>query len=318
MVRLMSAAAVFGAASILSGGNSTIYTPSPYSTIAPIAASTYSPGGIIPAGQGARDFVVSADGSTFYVVDQQAITSIDRNSGQVIRRYQTKNRLFPTAVPIAVAPDRSRIYVGTCTWGAAALMCRGGNLEVIDAATGASLAVISMGEDEVVAIAAAPNGQTVYVLHLHGFNCCTGTGSPPPSNSFSAIDAATLQVGASLPATAHYLTIGSTPNLIAVTSDSQTAYLWGGNDVDKVDLATFGYSSKVTLETTVACLSLSGDGGTLAVLGIDEPTGELYFIDTATFTPSPAMTIGFYPRNWRSIRRARWSTFRLQRRTAGA
>jgi DNA-binding beta-propeller fold protein YncE len=164
-----------------------------------------------------------------------------------------------------------------------------GNMEAIDTATGANLAVIPFGRDAVFALAAAPNGHTVYALHLGDYPCCADPGSSPPTNSLTAIDASTLQIGASFHIGHALLALGATANLISITADSQTAYVFAGAAIDQIHLADLSLAGQAVLETTPNCLSLSADGGTLAFL---DNTFAVYFLDTAAMTPGEPVTVG--------------------------
>jgi hypothetical protein len=103
--------------------------------------------------------------------------------------------------------------------------CQGGNVEVLDVASGQNLAVIPMAGDQVTQIVVAPGGETVYVSHFPNFPCygCDMRSSAHtqlptqsdsvPSSALTAIDVATLQVGAS------YVPSGYSPQAVAIGPD---------------------------------------------------------------------------------------------------
>jgi DNA-binding beta-propeller fold protein YncE len=281
--------------------NSTIYTPAPNATITTISATTFQAEGHIAAAGNAGTFLLSADGTTFYVLEMGSTSSlgsvraIDRATGKNIHTYKTQHPIWGG---LAVLPNQSEVYVGTCSqffYGA----CIGGNVEVLDAASGLNLAVISMGGDQVFQIAAAANGATVYALHYNNTPClvsceirpgisANGTpGAVPsgtvPSGTLTAIDAASLQVGASFAPPQYF-----TPQSFVLASDNQHGYVF----TSEQDVATGGIYqvdlTQMTLEATIAgdfgnigTIALSANGATLAVLqnGYQD---QLIFVDTAT------------------------------------
>src|ERR1039458_4624952 len=127
--------------------------------------NSVKPVGLIPLRVAANPLVLSADGRTFYSIDSNStaknqVFAIDVATGKTLRVYQTKNPIwFP--YPLVVSPNQSQIYVSTCSSSIDGATCEGGNVEVLDVASGLDLAVISMGSDQVFQIAAAPNGAAV-------------------------------------------------------------------------------------------------------------------------------------------------------------
>ena len=283
--------------------NSTIYSTFPYSTVVPISAMTFKPVGLIPLRVAANTLVLSADGRTFYSIDSNStaknqVFAIDVATGKTLRVYQTKNPIwFP--YPLAVSPNQSQIYVSTCSSSIDGATCEGGNVEVLDVASGLDLAVISMGSDQVFQIAAAPNGAAVYVVHYDNFPyCCAAPytvlrdqADPVPSGALTAIDVASLQVGAS------YAAPNYTPWSVVVAPDSRHGYLLDdeyavGQAIFEIDLAQMTLAATIVPPPTCyfyggsMAMALSGNGATLAVLGYCGQNDELYFIDTATGTIS--------------------------------
>jgi DNA-binding beta-propeller fold protein YncE len=279
---------------------STIYTPVPHSTITTISAKTFQAEGVIAAAGSAGTFLLSANGKTFYTLEGGSTSSlgsvraIDRATGKTLTTYKTQHPIWGG---LAVLPNQSQVYVGTCShifYGA----CIAGNVEVLDAASGLNLAVVSMGGDQVFQIAAAANGATAYVLHYNNYPCLASCEIRPrlapyaapgsvPSGTLTAIDAASLQVGASFAPPEYF-----TPQSFVLASDSQTGYVFTSEEdvatgaIYQVDL------SQMTLEATIApppndgfgnigTIALSANGATLAVLqnGYQD---QLIFVDTAT------------------------------------
>jgi len=277
--------------------NSTVYIPDPFSSITAFNTKTWQQdGSVLPGGGNA--FVLSQDGNTFYTAQSGCLIgcasvgylkAIDRLTGRTLHTYQTEYAIWGG---LAVLPNQSEIYVGTCS---VVLYngCVGGYVEVLDAASERSLAVISMGSDQVTQIAAAPNGATVYVTHFYNVPVCCPSLTPavPPSaratspagtigaNQLTAIDVASLQVGASLGVSAE------NPLAVAITPDGQHAYFLAMEPY--VSLGTvYGVNlADMTLEATIplrasalpgASIAMSPDGSTLAA-----GAGGVMFIDTA-------------------------------------
>ena len=275
--------------------SSTIYTPVPHATITTISAKTFQPESVIAAGS-AGSFLLSADGTTFYTLETGSTTSlgsvraIDRATGKTLQTYKTQHPIWGG---LAVLPNQSQVYVGTCSqtfYGA----CIGGNVEVLDAASGLNLAVISMGGDQVFQIASAANGATAYALHYNNTPCLVSCEIRPslseyaetgavPSGALTAIDTASLQVGLSFTPPEYF-----TPQSFVLASDNQHGYVFTSEEdvatgaIYEVDL------TQMTLEATVngdfgniGTIALSANGATLAVLqnGYQD---QLIFVDTAT------------------------------------
>src|ERR1039457_5974186 len=131
--------------------NSTIYSTFPYSTVVPISAMTFKPVGLIPLRVAANTLVLSADGRTFYSIDSNStaknqVFALEVAIGKTLRGYQTKNPIW-CPYPLSVAPNQSQIYVSTCSSSIDGSTCEGGNVEVLDVASGLDLAVISRSEE---------------------------------------------------------------------------------------------------------------------------------------------------------------------------
>jgi DNA-binding beta-propeller fold protein YncE len=268
--------------------NSTIYTPVTFATISDVNRKTLQPTNVVAAGN-ADAFVLSADESTFYAAQSGTpsyVFAIDRATGTKLHTYPTE---YPTWGGLAVSANR--IYVGTCSYSEDGFTCEGDNVEVFDIASGRELAVIPMAGDQITQIVIAPNGATVYVVHFDNapcFDCETrGQGSTVPSSALTAIDAVSLQPGASY-APSQYL-----PQAVAITPDGRHAFLLayeyfvGQGALYEIDLP------KMTLEATIpptgycgeGSVALSDDGATLAVL-LNCSQDQLIFIDTATLAIS--------------------------------
>jgi DNA-binding beta-propeller fold protein YncE len=220
----------------------TVYLPFPHPIIAPFNTDNWQLEASIAA-PGGDTFVLSADGKTFYTARLATanrtqgpglVLAIDRQTGKTLHSYTTQ---YPVLGGLAVLPDQSQIYVGTCasfSLGA----CSPGYVEVFDVATGNELAAFSLGGDRVTGLASAPNGATVYVTHDYESIClgCLSrfqslpappasqsasapASTVPPSNSLTAIDVASLQVGASVG-----LINSQSPLAVAITQDSLLAW----------------------------------------------------------------------------------------------
>ena len=188
----------------LHAANSTIYTSNPGTVLTTLSTKTLKGGGTIPAGIGSTVALLSSDGNTFYMAAPNGqIIAVERLTGKTLRTYHTKYPIW-NPVSLALAPNQSRIYVDTCSSSADGSTCQGGNVEVLDVASGQNLAVISVGTDQVFGIAAAPNGKTVYAAHYPNspdccFSvCCAVPASTIPPSAITAFDATSFQPVGSL------------------------------------------------------------------------------------------------------------------------
>jgi YVTN family beta-propeller protein len=266
---------------------STIYTSNPGTILTTISAKTLTGGGIIPAGIDSTVAVLPSDGSTFYMAAPSLgnfakgeIIAVDRRSGKTLQTYRTKNYIW-NPISLAVAPNQSQIYVDTCSSTIDDSTCQGGNVEVLDVATGQNLAVISFGSDQVFGIAAAPDGSTVYAVHYYNPPICVSCGGPTipstiPSTAITAIDATSLQPGASL-------ALGGYPSAVAISPDSQTGFVASGENVYQIALAQMTLEETIPVEGALF-MALSSDGSTLVATEVDAGylNSELSFINTAT------------------------------------
>jgi DNA-binding beta-propeller fold protein YncE len=267
---------------------STIYTQAPYSIIQAVSTETFQPEGLIIDGIGAGALALSSDGETFYGVAESGmglpsqVLAIDRASGKTLRTYQTQ---FPIWGAVAVAPDQSKIYVATCSYSEYGITCQGGEVEVLDTKTGQSLAIVSMGGDQVFEIVPVPDGSAVCVSH-------GATSSPPsllsnavPSTSTTMIAVPSFQIGASFVAPE-----GGYPAALVVAPDSGSAFVLTA----VLSAAVYQISlPKMTLVATIAppptiyteagSLAISPNGTLAALLGgTYASNSELLFIDVAT------------------------------------
>jgi WD40 repeat protein len=241
--------------------------------------------------------VLSSDGNTFYVAAPSGptysngqIIAVDRLNGKTLHTYHTKYPIW-NPVSLALAPNQSRIYVDTCSSSADGSTCQGGNVEVLDVASGQNL-VISAGTDQVFGIAAAPNGKTVYAAHYpNSPDCCFSiccavpAGSVPPS-AITAFDATSFQPVGSLA----FLT--GTPSSIVITPDSQTGFVASGGNVYQIALAQMTLAATIPVGDA-AFMALSGDGTTLAAAEVSAGylNSELSFINTATGAMTGPVTL---------------------------
>jgi len=242
--------------------NATIYSTYPYSTVTSISTQTGKAGGFIPLEVSTGGLTLSADGKTFYSILQNQVVAIDVVTGKTLRTYQTENALWSS---LALAPDESKIYVGTCS-NVSGNQCKANNVEALDVASGQDLAVIPMGNAGVQQIVAAPNGAAVYAIH---------------NNELTAIDVATLQAGASW-------TPQAPPRSLVISPESRYGYLLASTDetlVYKVDLARMTGAAVFLPPPTCYSsysMALSGNGATLAVTAFCNNQNDILFIDTST------------------------------------
>jgi WD40 repeat protein len=238
---------------------------------------------------------LSADGKTLFTAKGGSISArghvlvIDRATGKTLHTYQTLYAIWGT---LAVSPNGSQIYVPTCSSSGDDVTCQDGYVEVLDAASGAELATISMAGDQVSQIV-IPNSVTAYVAHYYNPMPCYGCDvsrhaanqvNTVPSNALTAIDMATLQVGAS------YSPPNYEPTSLVISPDGNTGYLlasevfWYSGAIYEIDLASMTLTA--TLSTGSFCgfgsVGLSPNGATLAVASNCQYYNGLIFIDTAT------------------------------------
>jgi hypothetical protein len=123
----------------------TLYSPVTFSTITAFNTSTWQPSKTIPA-VNSGNFVLSADGNTFYasVSSENRVVAIDRTSGSVLHVYTLT---YPLAAGLAILPNQSQLYVGTCASYLGSVGCVGGEVEVFDVTSEHHLAILSMGSD---------------------------------------------------------------------------------------------------------------------------------------------------------------------------
>jgi sugar lactone lactonase YvrE len=276
----------------------TLYSPVTFSTITAFNTSTWQPSKTIPA-VNSGNFVLSADGNTFYasVSSENRVVAIDRTSGSVLHVYTLT---YPLAAGLAILPNQSQLYVGTCASYLGSVGCVGGEVEVFDVTSEHHLAILSMGSDQITQIVAAPNGAAVYVTHFYAPDQYGGDVRPAavtpdqasvPSETLTAIDVATLQVGASAGV------FQMAPMSVAISQDSSSAFLLAAQDliwgpsVYAVDLADMTITATLPIGMCVNLfggvnIALSPDGSTLATAS-NCPSGyanALEFIDTATLS----------------------------------
>ncbi len=218
------------------------------------------------------------------------IIAVDCLNGKTLHTYHTKYPIW-NPVTLVLAPSQSRIYVDTCSSSADGSTCQGGNVEVLDVASGQNL-VISAGTDQVFGIAAAPNGKTVYAAHYpNSPDCCFSiccavpAGSVPPS-AITAFDATSFQPVGSLAFPT------GTPSSIVITPDSQTGFVASGGNVYQIALAQMTLAATIPVGDA-AFMALSGDGTTLAAAEVSAGylNSELSFINTATGAMTGPVTL---------------------------
>jgi WD40 repeat protein len=287
----------------------TVYDPVPFSTISSFNTTTWQPEKTVAAVGGnilSDTLVLSSDGNTFYVSipATNLVEAIDRASGKVLQSYAPK---YPIVAAPAVLPNGSALFVGTCGESDTFAGCIGGGVEVFDVASAKPLDIISMGSDQVSQIVAAADGATVYVSHYYAPSAfctpfsswCPSPVAPAqtsvPSQTLTAIDVATLQVGASVGAPE-----GSPPEsplAVAITPDGQQAWMLAGEDfipggppatVYGVSLADMTINATIPIATIIwggPTIAVSPDGSTVAT-GSNCPEAYcdniLVFINAAT------------------------------------
>jgi DNA-binding beta-propeller fold protein YncE len=262
---------------LMHAASSTIYAPVPYWTIAPTSTATFESPGLIPTPPGADGFFLSPNGKTMYYVLNGAIVAMDLATGKTLGAYHTKR---PILGPIILLPNASQLWIGTCSRYVQGLGCLGGGyVEVIDAVSGRPLAALSMGQDNVVGLVAAPNSAAVYASLIYESegsgsrrqNLPYGEAQPAttvPLFGVVAIDVASLTVGASFTPPE-----GGEPGSMAVSADGRTGYVlasWLGTFLYTLDLPQMTMTGTIDPPAGYGwggAMVMSGNGSTLAVWG---------------------------------------------------
>lgn len=261
-------------------GASTAYYTTGSETINTLNTSTQVQTRVQNAPTGTGLFL-SPDEQSFYVLGSAAVTAIDRKTNRRIETYVPAHEPFGNV--LAITPDQTRLFIGTCSnvYGA---NCLNGWVEVFDTATGAELAEIPFGNDQVGGIAVGSNGNAVFVGH-YTYPYCPFCGTQPTyalSNALTAIEVSSLTIS-------YNISLPSGAGAVVLSPNGQTAYVAIGLVEENVAIAVVDLTSRsVTAHIPgvyAVDLSLSRDGSTLAAVGIDYYypawTTNVTFIGTA-------------------------------------
>lgn len=239
------------------------------------AATDATVGTPIAVGNLPYGVATSPDGSHVYVTNSgsNSVSVIDTATNSVVATVSVGT--YPYGV--AISPDGKYVYVANaCGAGASCSGSPQGTVSVIDAATDAVTATITVGQDP-VGVAVSPDGGRVYV-------------SNSGSNTVSVIDAATDTVIATVP-------IAACPDGLTVSPDGRRVYVATGGSPPSLYLCGAGTGTLSTIDTATdtpavalnfsyndaaLTVALSPDGSVAYVTGNGIP---LLMIDTATDTP---------------------------------
>ncbi|HUJ06722.1 MAG TPA: YncE family protein [Streptosporangiaceae bacterium] len=171
--------------------------------------------------------------------------------------------------------------------------CMGDEVSVIDTATGRALPPVRVGRG-VDAIAAAPDGRTVYVSsgrpNTNG-TVCTSVGPQQPANTVTPISTATGRAGTPIHA-------GRYPGPIVIAPDSATFYVASlyRYSVVPVSAATGRPARPIRLRQFVTAMAITPDGATIYAAGSNSSGQDLVTpISTATATADRPIRIPGYP-----------------------
>jgi DNA-binding beta-propeller fold protein YncE len=184
--------------------------------------------------------LITPDGKTAYVIGQEAVAaSLFANKITVTPISTATNTVGHTVIAgsayvedsAVMTPDGQHIYISTANPF---------SLIQFSTATNTAGSQISFRNSEIMALAAAPNGQTVYVaseLQTHDTVRC-----PAAKGLVTPVVTATGRPGKPVP-------VGCTPNALAVTPDGKTIYV-----------ASWAHGSSQGIVTPIA--AATGQAGT--------------------------------------------------------
>jgi DNA-binding beta-propeller fold protein YncE len=266
----------------LDAASSTIYAAASSPLIAPVSTATFMPSFEIPTLPGANSFVISPLGDTAYFVvgptgfveTSYEIAAVSLVTGKILHTYQTQYALQGA---IAVLPNESQLYAGTCILEDPFPFCATGFVEIFDIASEQELAVLTMNGDQMNGFAVAPDGANVYVTHSPCSDCGDSPSTSIPSGSVTAIDVATLQAGASYVPPAE-------PEAMVIRGDGETGYVQAIPAIYTVSLPEMVQEATIVLPAGFYPLrtAVSANGATLAVAGTVNHAPELLIINPAS------------------------------------
>ncbi len=183
--------------------------------VIPISTATDKPGKPIRFAGGVDTILITPDGKTAYVVggvptpasgfsDKITVTPITTSTNTVGRTVIAGTAYVENSA--VMTPDGQHIYIATANPF---------SLIQFSTATNSARRQISFGSSEIFALAAAPDGQTVYVaseLNNHDYVGCPARGVVTPVATATGRPGKPIQVAC-------------TPGALAVTPDGKTVYV---------------------------------------------------------------------------------------------
>lgn len=268
--------------SVSSGGGLTAYVTnaedngkvSGMGTVIPINLTDNKPETAIKVGRGAgtNDLVVTSDGKTGYVTneDTNTVTRITLATGQLGKAIPVGSE----PVAIAFVPHTNERWAWVANYG-------GKTVSAINVVTGKLGQTISVPDVGPNTIAFTPDGQTCYVANWGTEDAAGSTVTPIHVTHGGA-------AGRVLPS----INVGLHPNWVAMTQDGGTAYVAnkGSNSVTPIDVHSNTAGTPIRVPGPPIEIEISPDGRTayVAIAGSSPEVDEVMPLNLTT-TP---VTVG--------------------------
>lgn len=276
-------------------------------SVTPIDIATNVAGTPIGVGAGPNDVVVSPDGKTAYVANQNptpgTVSVIDTATNNVTATIPAGNQ----PAGITITPDGKTVYVtdygsgqvtpiNTATNTVGAPITVGNNPETIVVSPDGSTAwVANQGSNSVSVIATASNTvtQTIAVGSQPYGVAITPDGSQAlvtngGSNNVTPVNAKTYAAGAPIP-------VGSVPQGVTISPDGTLAYVanFGGTTVTPISLPSDTPGAAITVGSGPYQIAFTPDGKTAYTVNTN--SNDVTPIDVATGTTGTHIPVGNAP-----------------------
>lgn len=213
-------------------------------------------------------FAYIARGGTLIALPGE-IAVIDIASNTVVATIAPYVIPVTTPFGVAVSPDGSRVYVTDS----------GGVLAILTATNTVTATLRTGLGPDVRGVAATPDGRRIYVAHRQ----MTGT-----NGAVSAIDTATFQVIATIPAGAQCTGVATTPDGTRIYATNQ-----GANTVSVIGTATNAVTATVAVGTAPVGVAITPDGTRAYVA--NSGSNSVSVIGTAGHTVMATIAVGTRP-----------------------